>query len=161
MAVGFEDPRSSDSRESKTGSRRSVLGRVVGGIGRLSMAPVTWLGARTIARGSGFIRGMSAALRSASERDRRFRTCEDGGFDLAATAFLHGISVFELKLRLAHRRRQTARIAYTMLALGSISLIAWVYEALTLPWTVGRIVSAVEFLPFCALFFLLGFYISR
>ena len=39
----------------------------------------------------------SAAVRSGSRRDRQFRTSEDGGFDLGSTAFLYGISVFELE----------------------------------------------------------------
>jgi hypothetical protein len=37
-------------------------------------------------------------------------------------------------------------------------LMAWVREALSSPWTAARIALALEFLPFCALFFLLAFY---
>ena len=43
-------------------------------------------------------------------------------------------------------------------ALGSIFLTAWICEALVSPWTAMRVVLALEFLPFCALFFLLAFY---
>jgi hypothetical protein len=71
---------------------------------------------------------------------------------------LHGISLFELERRLKVRRRQTARIAYATFALGCIFLTAWICEALLSPWTAMRVVLAVEFLPFCALFFLLAFY---
>jgi hypothetical protein len=80
------------------------------------------------------------------------------GYDLETTAFLHGISLFELERRLKVRRRQTARIAYATLALGCIFLTAWIWEALLSPWTAMRVVLALEFLPFCALFFLLAFY---
>jgi len=66
--------------------------------------------------------------------------------------------VFELERRLRGRRRQTARIAYATFALGCIFLMAWVCEALSSPWTVGRVIMALEFLPFCALFYLLAFY---
>ena len=142
---------------STSGKRRSLLRRMFRGIGWLSAGPVDWTGRRGISRGASFIRDLVVALRFGSHRDPRFRTSEDGGFDLEATAFLHGISVFELKRRLVARRRQTARIAYATFALGCIFLTGWVCEALSSPWTVGRIVLALEFLPFCALFFLLSF----
>jgi hypothetical protein len=146
-------------RSSKTSEkRRSPLRRMFRGIGWLSAGPVDWTGRRGISRGASFIRDLVVALRLGSWRDPRFRTSEDGGFDVEATAFLHGISVFELQRRLAVRRRQTARIAYATFALGCIFLTAWVCEALSSPWTAGRIVLALEFLPFCALFFLLAFY---
>jgi hypothetical protein len=138
--------------------RRSLLRRMFRGIGWLSAGPVDWTGRRGISRGASFIRDLSVALRFGPHRDPRFRTSEDGGFDLEATAFLHGISVFELERRLVVRRRQTARIAYAAFALGCIFLTAWVCEALSSPWTLGRIVLALEFLPFCAVFFLLAFY---
>jgi hypothetical protein len=97
-------------------------------------------------------------LRTSAQRDPRFRASEDGGYDLEATAFFHGISLFELERRLKVRRRQTARIAYATFTLGCIFLTTWVYEALASPWTAMRVVLAFEFLPFCALFFLLAFY---
>ena len=124
----------------------------------MSAGPVDWAGRRGISRGASFIRHLSVTFRSGSRRDRRFRTSEDGGFDLKATAFLYSISVSELERRLKVRRRQTALIAYATFALACIFLTAWVCEALSSPWTAGRIVLALEFLPFCALFFLLAFY---
>jgi hypothetical protein len=66
--------------------------------------------------------------------------------------------VFELERRLVVRRRQTARIAYATFALGCFFFVAWVGEAFSAPWTAGRMVLALEFLPFWALFFLLAFY---
>jgi hypothetical protein len=149
-----------DGRKSNNTSekRRSPLGRMFRGLGWLSAGPVDWTGRRGISRGASFIRDLVLALRFGSHRDPRFRTSEDGGFDVEATAFLHGISVFELQRRLAVRRRQTARIAYATFALGCIFLTVWVCEALSSPWTAGRIILALQFLPFCALFFLLAFY---
>ena len=103
-------------KSSKTSEkRRSPLRRLFRGIGWLSAGPVDWTGRRGISRGAYFIRDLVAALRFGSRPDPRFRTSEDGGFDVEATAFLHGISVFELQRRLAVRRRQTARIAYATL----------------------------------------------
>ena len=158
MPIEREGWKSNNAAGSASEKRRSPLRRMFRGIGWLSAGPVDWTGRRGISRGASFIRDLIVALRFASQSDPRFRTSEDGCFDVEATAFLHGISVFELQRRLALRRRQTARIAYATFALGCIFLTAWVCEALSSPWTAGRIVLALEFLPFCALFFLLALY---
>jgi hypothetical protein len=127
-------------------------------IGWLSAGPIDWVGLRGISRGASFIRDLCVTLRIGARRDPRFRASEDGGYDLEATAFLHGISLLELERRLKVQRRQTARIAYVTFALGCIFLTAWMCEALLSPWTAMRVVLALEFLPFYALFFLLAFY---
>jgi hypothetical protein len=124
----------------------------------LFAGPVDWVGLRGISRGASFIRDLSVTLRSASHRNRRFRTSDDGGVDFEATGFLQGTSVSQVERRLRVRRRQTARIAYATFALGCIFSAAWAYEALSSPWTAERIALALEFLPFCALFFLMVFY---
>ena len=138
--------------------RRSLFRRVFRGIGWLSAGPVDWLGLRGISRGASFIRNLATILRAGAQRHPRFPASEDGGYDLEATAFLCGISLFELQRRLQVRQRQTARIAYATSALGCIFLTAWICEVLVSPWTAMRVVLALEFLPFCALFFLLAFY---
>ena len=138
--------------------RRSLFGRVFRGIGWLSAGPVGWVGLRGISRGASFIRNLATVLRAGAQRHPRFPASEDGGYDLEATAFLCGISLFELQRRLQVRQRQTARIAYATFALGCIFLTAWICEALVSPWTAMRVILALEFLPFCALFFLLAFY---
>ena len=154
----LENPRYESSTGSAHQRRRSLLGRAFGSIGWLCSGPVHWAGLSRHSRNASLICDLSATVRSGSRRDRRFRTSVDGGFDLDSTAFLHGISLFELERRLKVRRRQTARIAYATFALGCIFLTAWICEALLSPWTAMRVVLAVEFLPFCALFFLLAFY---
>jgi Mn2+/Fe2+ NRAMP family transporter len=60
--------------------------------------------------------------------------------------------------RLEERRRQTARIAYGTFALACLFLIGWVHAALDTPLSLSRIMLAVDFLPFCVLFFLIAFY---
>jgi hypothetical protein len=147
-------PRGSADKE----KRRSLIGRMFRGIGWVLAGPVDWVGLRVLSRGASLIRILSNGLGSGSRRDPRFRTSEDRSFDLEATVFLRGISVFELKERLVVRRRQTAQIAYMTFVLGCLSLLAWVREAMLSVWTAGRVVLAVEFLPFCALFFLVAFY---
>jgi hypothetical protein len=158
MSVRLGNPGSETSTDSAHQRRRSLLRRAFGSIGGLCSGPVHWAGLRGISRSASFIRDLSATVRSGSRRDGRFRTSEDACFDLTATAFSYGISAHELERRLKARRRQTALIAYATLALACLFLTAWVCEALSSPWTAARIVLALEFLPFCALFLLLAFY---
>jgi hypothetical protein len=158
MPFEQEAPGSRHGGASTSERRRSLFGRVFRGIGWLSAGPADWLGPRGISRGASFIRDLTIALRAGSRRDPCLRASEQCGHDLEATAFLHGISLFELERRLRVRQRQTARIAYATFALGCMFLTAWLCEALVSPWTATRIVLALDFLPFCALFFLLAFY---
>ena len=62
-----------------------------------------------------------------------------------------------LEQRLRKRRLQTAHAAYATFALGALSLVSWLYAALHMRMSSARIFSALEFLPFCTLFFLLAF----
>jgi hypothetical protein len=158
MPIQVENLGSTNAPGSGRQKRRSLFGRVFRSIGWLCSGPVDWAGLSRLSRSASLIRDLSATVRSGSRRDRRFRTSGDGGFDLDSTAFLYGISVPELERRLKVRRRQTALIAYATFALACIFLMAWVCEALSSPWTAARIALALEFLPFCALFFLLAFY---
>jgi hypothetical protein len=148
--------RTFSSKESKR--RRSFFGRVFSVIGWWSAGAIDWAGVRHLWRGASLIRDLSARLSNGSPRDPRFRIGEDREFDLEATAFLHGVSVFDLQKRLAERRRQTARIAYVTFALGWLSLTAWMCAAFVSPWTMARTAVTLEFLPFGVLFFLVAFY---
>jgi hypothetical protein len=138
--------------------RRSLFRRVLRAIGWISAGPAGWAGLSELWRGAALIRVLSLGLGSRSGHDPGFRTTNDRSFDFEATAFLHGVSVSELQQWLALRQRQTAGIAYVMFALGLLFLTAWVWEALLSPSTVGRMVFAAEFLPFCALSFLVAFH---
>ena len=158
MPIQLQKPGSNSASSSERQKRRSLLGRAFRSIGWLCSGPVHWAGLRGISRTASFIRDLCATVRSGSQRDGRFRTSGDACFDLTATAFSYGISVPELERRLKVRRRQTALIAYATFALGCIFLTAWICEALVSPWTAMRVVLALEFLPFCALFLLLAFY---
>jgi hypothetical protein len=140
------------------GKRRLLFGRLFRGVGWVATGLLDWAGRRSISRSASYIRGLSARLGAGAQRDGRFRTADDGGFDLEATAFFYGVGVHELRGRLWVRRRQTARIAYAMFALGCVFLTGWVWQALSVPLTGVRLVIALEFLPFCVLFFLLAFY---
>ena len=87
----------------------------------------------------------------------RMRLDEAGAFDLDASAFLHGQrrSVFEDAL--AVRQRSTARNAWILLGLGVLFFLGWLYRLLTMTWTVNATLTALQFTPACAVFFLLAF----
>jgi len=138
--------------------RRSWLGKLIGGIGWMLSGPVDWADTKSIACAGALIRGLSIAARPRRPRDSRFKLEPEGGFDLTATAFCFSLSVPELQRRLTARRRQTAQIAYLMFGLACVVLLAWFRAALVSPWTSARVVLALDFLPFCVLFFLIAFY---
>lgn len=158
MPIRLGSPPPSKAPPPRQPKPRSWIGNLFHGVGWLAAAPVAWLGVRPIARGGRLIGDLAQALRRPPSRDQRFQTLDQGGFDLAATAFSYGMSVAELERRLAARRRQTARIAYATFALAVLFLLAWFWQALSAPMTSTRIISALEFLPFCLLFLLISFY---
>ena len=138
--------------------RRSFFGKIFRGTGWLMTAPVTWLGADRIKHGWSLIGDLFGLLRSGPTQDDRFKTGSGSMFDLPTTAFSFGLTVRQIEAQLAARRRQTARISYAALALGVLFLVGWIWHALSSPWTATRLSSALYFLPFCAVFFLVAFY---
>lgn len=119
--------------------------------------PVANVGFQEISDGRRFIGGLWGVLRRGSPADRRLKTDEDGIIDLTATAFSYGMSVGALVERLRFRQAQTARAAYAMFGLGSVSLLLWLHGALHMRLSGSRVFAALEYLPFCTLFFLLAF----
>jgi hypothetical protein len=119
--------------------------------------PVANVGFQEISEGQRFIGGLWGLLRRGTPPDTRLKTDGDGSIDLRVTAFSYGISVEALVERLRFRQAQTARAAYAMFALGSVSLVLWLYGALHIRMISARLFSALEFLPCCTLFFLLAF----
>ncbi len=148
-------PRQTPSRSRK---QRSVFGRMFRGLGWLAATPVHWSGSDRILRSAGFIGNLLTALRGRPHRSEGLKALDGGGLDLDAAAFVDGLSAHQLQARLAARRRETARIAYTTFALAWGFLLAWVWRALETPWSAARVTMAVEFLPFCAVFFLVAFH---
>lgn len=138
--------------------RRSVFGRLFRGVGWLAAAPIDWIGVHRIARSASLIRATVVSLRTRPRGDTRFKTEENGDFDLKTTAFRYRLLIPELQARLSARRRQTKLIAYASVALAWAFLLAWVWQAMSAPLTPARIASALNFLPFCVLFFLVAFY---
>ena len=119
--------------------------------------PVASIGVNEIKDGARLIDSLLAVLRAGPPPDTRIKTSEGGGIDPQATAFSYGIRVEVLEQRLRERRLQTARAAYATFALGSVSLVLWLYAAMHMRMSSARIFSGLEFLPCCTLFFLLAF----
>ena len=96
-------------------------------------------------------------LRSRDDgRTSKVRLDETGAFDLDAMAFLHGQGRRRFGDTLARRRRSTARYAWIFLGLGAMFFVAWLYRLATMTWTVNATVTALQFTPACAVFFLLA-----
>lgn len=137
---------------------RSRMGRLWAGTKFIAGSPVATAGLDEVARGGRLIRSLAAILRHGPGADPRLRTDAVGRIDIAATAIMLGITVEDLEQLILKRQRQTARSAYVFLAFGAALLPVWLYLALSyLPMTKARITSAFEFLPFCAVLFLMAF----
>ena len=94
--------------------------------------------------------------RHPENKPRVFRT-GDGSIDLQATSFDFGLSPEVLEVRIASRRRQTARLAYVSFVLGCVFVVLWMHRALTSRFGGPHIMGALLFVPFCAIFFLVAF----
>ena len=89
--------------------------------------PVANVGFQEISEGRRFIGGLWRLLRRGVPTDTRLKLDEEGSIDLLATAFSYGMTVEALVERLRFRRGQTARAAYAMFGLGSVSLVLWLH----------------------------------
>jgi hypothetical protein len=158
MPISLRNQRASEPRAESQKKRRSFIGKIFHGTGWLAAGPVDWAGTRRIGRGMSFIGDLVSILRRGPSRDTRFKTGDSGVFNVPATAFDYGMPVPELEACLRSRRLQTARIAYATFILAWLFLCGWIWHALTLPLTAMRMTSALYFLPFCGLFFLIALY---
>ncbi len=87
----------------------------------------------------------------------RMRLDETGAFDLDASAFLHGKRRAAFEDALAVRQGSTARNAWIFLGLGTAFFLGWLYRLITMTWTANATLTALQFTPACAVFFLLAF----
>jgi hypothetical protein len=132
-------------------ARPGVLGR----IGRAALLP--WLSLRIGDRVATLRRELDE-LRSGDRRAvSRIRLDKTEGLDLDAMAFLHGQGRRTFEETLASRRRSTARNAWIFLGLGLMFFAAWLYRLVIMTWTVNATLTALQFTPACAVFFLLAF----
>ena len=150
-------PPDSPPKAPRPAKRASFLGRSWRGVKFVAGGPIATIGLPEISEGATLIKALSHQLRSGPGTDPRLRVDMHGYIELEATAFLHGVSVEALLQVFLLRRRQTARTAYMTFWLGAVLLLVWMVAALQLRMNGARLLSAIEFLPFCVLFFLLAF----
>lgn len=119
--------------------------------------PVASIGLPEISQGSRFIHSLIATFQGRPAARGPIQLHEDGRINVVTTSILQGLSEEELRQRFQRTRISTARSAYALCGLGGLFLVLWIYDALHMPLMLSRLVSALEFLPFCALFFILAF----
>jgi hypothetical protein len=110
-----------------------------------------------IVKNGRLIEDLVVAARRGPAAGRRLWIDQDRSINLSETAYAYGVSVEELEAVLNHRRRMTARAAYLSFGLGWMFFGLWLLRAVTMPWTSSQIVAALEFVPFCLIFFLMAF----
>lgn len=135
----------------------SFFGRLWRGTKWLAASPFEAFPKDEIAENARLIGALGAARKAGPRANGRFRVHLDRSFDLAATAFLHGVSAPQIETLLRRRQKETARTAYLAFGLGMFCFIGWLLRAWLVPWTGSSLVQALEFLPFCLFFFLMAF----
>ena len=143
----------------RDGQRASGLGRIWRGTKATIKVPFSTFPAAAVLGNARLIRQLFNQVRQGEQenvRNRTYRT-EDGRIDLVATAFGLGLNAVSLELRIARRRRQTARVAYSSFGLGCLFVLLWIWRELTSRLSGTNIVGALEFIPFVAIFFLVAF----
>ena len=138
-------------------AKRSAWGRIWGGMKWVAASPLESFPRDQIVKNAHLIRSLAGVVFGGYQGDGRLRTGDDRDFDLDATAFNYGISVYDLEVLLARRQRSTARAAYLAFGIGWLFFLAWLANAASMPWTVGRLLPVLEFVPFCLMFFLTAF----
>ncbi len=149
-------PGKQSEASSESGASGSMLRQAWRQTRFVAGGPIANIGLEEISSGARLIGQLTKQVQQGPALDGRLKVDEHGGIDLRATAFSYGISVDELLERMAQRRRQTAWSAHALFCLGGCFLVVWFWQAMHLPRSAARIVSAVEFLPFCVLFLLVA-----
>ncbi len=140
--------------QERRGIWRRIGDHLLSGPRWLGRCSAEFAGVDEIATGGGFIRELSSRLQGPADR---VVSHPDGTIDLQATAFLMGVSEQALERRLEVRRRQTARLAWGAFAAAWGFLALWTWQMVALHWERGRLLGVVQFVPFCAVLFILAF----
>lgn len=119
--------------------------------------PIAALSLGQIIHNGRLIRGLASDLQRPFPARSAVQCRLDGTLDRTATAFVYNVSEGELDSRISKRRDQTATFAYAALTMGCLSLVAWFWRLLETDTTVERIVTGLQFAPFCFVFFLAAF----
>jgi hypothetical protein len=125
-------------------------------IGRAAFAPFRSL---RIGESIAALRQDFADLRAGDRRAEasRVKLDETGAFDRDAMAFLQGQPRASFEDRLATRQRATSRNAWIFLGLGVLFFAGWLCRLTTMTWTTSATLTALQFTPASAVWFLLAF----
>ena len=137
--------------------RSHFLGSVWRGAKSTVRAPFTAFPGRQIVENGRLIGFLYGRIRVGRPSETRVFRAEDGSIDMTATSFTLGLSMDRLRARMAQRRRQTARLAYLSFGLGVVFFVMWLYRAWAWNFEGSRMLAAIQFVPFCAVFFLVAF----
>ena len=138
-------------------NKPGLFRRAAGGMKKVLTEGLASVAGGEVGDGRRFIGDVANSMRAPVAIDRRFQLYDDGSFDLNATAFLYGVSVWELEKRLVKRQEEFRRRACLWFSFGWLAFFAWIWRTATLHWTAGHILAAIEFAPFCLIFFLVAF----
>ena len=135
------------------------IGRGVRGVVAFPFLLVPW---REIAASGRAIEEQARALwgrkDSASSGRPHQLICEsDRAVDLRGFAEARGLTDGQVDGLMSRRRRETARAAYLCFVLGWATFLGLLYRVSTESWTTSACVTALEFSPFCMIFFLTAF----
>ncbi len=157
-------PSSSDDKQgcpagssAERGQARSPHGWVWRGTKLVFGVPVVAFPLGQIVRNGRQLGQIVSDLRRGPKPPRAVSRQQDGTLDMAAMAFMSGLSEGEWDERLARRRRQIAITAYLAFGLGWVFVVAWLLRLLGLDGTGQRLLAALQFAPFCMVFFLTAF----
>jgi len=144
-------------RRPETPKRVSLLNRAWSGVKWIGSVPGRAFPKPEVVESGRILSGLIGAVRRGARRDTRFRVDEDRRIDLEATAFLHGMKVWQVESLLQRRRRQTALSAYIFFGAGWALFFYWLFEIAITPWASWSIAPVLEFAPFCLFLFLTAF----
>jgi len=149
--------RADDSNASKGRQARSPRGWARRGTKLVLGAPAAAFPIGQIVRNGRHLGQIVSDLRRGPRPPQAVPRRQDGTLDRAAMAFISGLPQDELGERLALRRRQTAATAYIAFGLGWVFVVLWLLRLLSLNWAGQRLLAALQFAPFCLVFFLTAF----
>jgi hypothetical protein len=144
-------------RRSAAPKRASLLNRAWNGVRWIGSVPGRAFPKPEVAEGGRFLAGLLSGVRRGARHDSRLRVDEDRRIDFEATAFLHGMKVWQVEQMVQRRRRQTALAAYLFFGAAWALFFYWLCEIAITPWESWRIAPVLEFAPFCLFLFLTAF----
>jgi hypothetical protein len=152
--TGRRRPDEATTKGENAGAQRKGFLRATLG---LTMNPFSAFPRELIVQNGRLIGDLARRLRAGGVRDDRLHFLDDRRIDMEATAFAHGMTVASLDALLSNRQREAARAAYLAFSLGWVFFLLLLFRTVTAPLTASHLLPLLEFLPFCAAFFLMSF----